>query len=30
MVTSIVDNYKIELDNLDFGPFRELMVEEKN
>jgi hypothetical protein len=28
-VTSIVDNYKIGLDNLDFGSFRELMVEAK-
>jgi hypothetical protein len=28
-VTSIVDNYKIALDNLDFGSFRELMVEAK-
>jgi hypothetical protein len=28
-VTSIVDNYKIGLDNLDFGSFRELMLEAK-
>jgi hypothetical protein len=28
-VTSIVDNYKIGLDNLDFASFRELMVEAK-
>ena len=28
-VTSIVDNYKIGLDNLDFASFRELMVETK-
>jgi cell division GTPase FtsZ len=28
-VTSIVDNYKIRLDNLDFGSFRELMAEAK-
>jgi hypothetical protein len=28
-VSSIVDNYKIGLDNLDFGSFRELMVEAK-
>ena len=26
-VTSIVDNYKIGLENLDFGSFRELMVD---
>jgi hypothetical protein len=29
MVTSVIDNYKIGLDNLDFGSFRELMVEAK-
>ncbi|MFL6350087.1 MAG: helix-turn-helix domain-containing protein [Nitrososphaeraceae archaeon] len=28
-VTSIVDNYEIRLDDLDFGSFRELMVEAK-
>jgi hypothetical protein len=28
-VTSIVDNYKIGLDNLDFGSFRELMIQAK-
>src|SRR5919198_3973050 len=28
-VTSIVNYYKIGLDNLDFGSFRELMVEAK-
>ncbi|MFL6367788.1 MAG: helix-turn-helix domain-containing protein [Nitrososphaeraceae archaeon] len=28
-VTSIVDNYEIRLDNLDFGSFRELMAEAK-
>jgi hypothetical protein len=28
-VTSIVDNYKIGLDNLDFASFRELMLEAK-
>jgi hypothetical protein len=28
-VTSVIDNYKIGLDNLDFGSFRELMVEAK-
>jgi hypothetical protein len=28
-VTSIIDNYKTGLDNLDFGSFRELMVEAK-
>jgi hypothetical protein len=28
-VSSIVNNYKIGLDNLDFGSFRELMVEAK-
>jgi hypothetical protein len=28
-VTSIVDNYKIGLDNLDFASFRELMVDAK-
>ncbi|MFL6421248.1 MAG: helix-turn-helix domain-containing protein [Nitrososphaeraceae archaeon] len=28
-VTSRVDNYEIRLDDLDFGSFRELMVEAK-
>jgi hypothetical protein len=28
-VSSIVDNYKIGLDNLDFGSFTELMIEAK-
>jgi hypothetical protein len=28
-VISIINNYKIGLDNLDFGSFRELMVEAK-
>ena len=28
-VSSIVDSYKIGLDNLDFGSFSELMVEAK-
>jgi hypothetical protein len=28
-VSAIVDNYKIGLDNLDFGSFRELMVKAK-
>jgi hypothetical protein len=29
-VSAIVDDYKIRLDNLDFGSFRELMIEAKN
>jgi hypothetical protein len=28
-VTSIIDNYKIGLDNSDFGSFRELMIQAK-